>query len=123
LPVKLLREAEGILAWAVAGAKEWDESGLNTPPEVEAANDQWRSDMDQIGRFIEEQCTVNESFRVAASALYAAYKRWAETGGEHPMPSKTFGTKMPDRGFLKKETSRGNVYLGIGLMASETESG
>ena len=30
------------------------------PPEVEAANNQWRSEVDQLGRFIEERCVVAE---------------------------------------------------------------
>jgi hypothetical protein len=28
---------------------------------------------------------------------------------------------MPDRGFLKKETNRGNVYLRIGRKSAEVE--
>ena len=67
---QLLREAEGILAWAVEGAKCWYESGLEKPHEVEAAKDKWREDMDQFGRFVEERCYVAETFSTRASALY-----------------------------------------------------
>jgi putative DNA primase/helicase len=106
----------------VAGAKLQFESGLQKPAEVEIASRDWRADSDQLGRFIEERCIVDENFKTPAAGLYAEYKRWAETGGEHPMTSRAFSAKMPDRGYSKKETNRGTAYLGIGLRAPETDS-
>jgi Protein of unknown function (DUF4238) len=61
LPDKLLTEAEGILAWAVEGARLWYAEGLAKPAEVEAAKDRWREDMDQLGRFIDERCVAGVS--------------------------------------------------------------
>jgi putative DNA primase/helicase len=60
LPGKLLGEAEGILAWAVGGAGLWYTEGLNKPAEVEAAKYQWREDMDQLGRFVDERCVKGD---------------------------------------------------------------
>ena len=120
MPAKLLREAEGILAWAVVGARWWHESGLQKPPEVEAAKDQWRSEMDQVGRFVEECCVRGESLRTAASRLYDRYKAWAEDSREKEvMTSTAFGVKMRERGYEKDSTNRGNVYLGIGVRAAQ----
>jgi len=124
MPVRLLGEAEGILAWAVEGAKLWCESGLNKPPEVEAAKNAWHSEMDQLGRFIEDQCVIGDSLRTPASRLYTAYKAWADASGEKDfMTGTAFGRKMPERGFAKQGTSRGNVYLGIGLRQGEGPDG
>jgi putative DNA primase/helicase len=114
---KLLAEAEGILAWAVAGAWLWHRSGLGKPPEVDVAKDEWRSQMDQIGRFIEERCVISDAFRVAASVLYGAYKAWAEASGEHAATSTEFGIKVTGRGLQKRHTDRGWFYLGLGLVA------
>ena len=119
LPVKLLGEAEGILAWAVAGARRWRESGLSRPPEIDAAKDEWRSEMDQIGRFIEERCITGDGFRVLAGVLYGDYKRWVEEGGEHALTSTAFGMKMTDREFVKKHSERGAVYTGVALRFDE----
>jgi putative DNA primase/helicase len=122
MPAKLLQEAEGILAWAVAGAKLWHESGLHRPAEVDAARDDWRSEADQLGRFIGDCCVTTENSRVPASALYAAYKHWAEGCGEKDVMSVTaFGSKLPLRGFAKDNTNRGVVYLRIGLKAPAGE--
>jgi putative DNA primase/helicase len=116
MPAKLVREAEGILAWAVAGAVLWHQSGLNKPPEIEAAREQWRSDMDQIGRFLQDRCVIAEGFQIKASDCYAAYHQWAEASGEKDIMSLTaFGTKLRERGFVKREANRGNFYPGIRL--------
>ncbi len=117
MPRKLLEEAEGILAWAVKGARLWHESGLSKPPEVQAANEKWRSEMDQLGRFIEERCVTGKEFSAVSSALYTEYKQWAATSGEeHVMPLKTFGQKLSDReGIVGKHKSRGTLYSGIAL--------
>ena len=115
MPAKLLGEAEGIIAWAVEGARLWHKSGLDKPTEVEAANAKYRSDMDKIGRFIEERCVTGEGFRVSGAALYSAYKSWVEANGEHALTGTAFGTRISTKEFEKKMTSRGVDYVGIGL--------
>jgi putative DNA primase/helicase len=122
LPAKLLKEAEGIISWAVAGAKLWHVSGLNKPPEVESAKDQWHAEMDQLGRFIEERCVMGEGFSVPAAALYGDYKRWTETGGEHVLTSTAFGRKVADR-YQKAHSNRGWSYQGIGLRCEPMKGG
>jgi putative DNA primase/helicase len=122
LPAKLLAEAEGILAWAVAGAKLWHKSGLNKPPEVDSAKEEWRAEMDQIGRFIEECCVLGDGFRVLASALYADYKRWADDSGEHTITGTAFGRKISSA-YEKKVSNRGITYLGIGLRSKVNSEG
>jgi putative DNA primase/helicase len=121
LPAKLLAEAEGILAWAVEGSRLWYTSGLGTPAEITAAKDEWRSQMDQIGRFVEECCVTGEGFRCRASVLYGDYRRWAESAGEHFLTLAAFGTKIGER-FRKTRTERGVDYLGIGIVSQEPET-
>ena len=70
LPRKLLAEAEGILAWAVEGALEWRRNGLGKPPEVTAANDDWKAENDQLGRFIEDCCVVGDSVTERRARLH-----------------------------------------------------
>jgi putative DNA primase/helicase len=115
LPGKLAAEAEGILAWAVAGAVRWYCEGLGTPAEVETANRSWRADMDQLGRFIEDSCITGEYARAKARTLYLAYKTWAEGAGEHPVTEVVFTARLVEHEFSKEHTRNGAVYHGIGL--------
>ncbi len=117
LPEKLRAEYPGILAWAVQGCMEWQNKGLNPPLEVIAATDEYKSEMDLIGMWIEECCTTEPQATAQASALYGSYKRWVEDNGGHPLNSTKFGLKLGDRGFSKVKSGT-VVYHGIGLLDS-----
>ncbi|MEK7752462.1 MAG: phage/plasmid primase, P4 family [Acidobacteriota bacterium] len=117
LPDKLLAEAEGVLAWAVAGAVRWYVEGLGTPAEVDRANRDWRAESDQVGRFIAECCIVGEFVQAKARQLYSAYKVWAGEAGEYWVSEVVFAARIAERGFQKEHTKTGTVYRGIGLRA------
>ena len=55
---KLLPELAGILNWALAGLKEYRRVGLDPPTVVTDAINEYRSDMDIVGSWIEERCEV-----------------------------------------------------------------
>jgi putative DNA primase/helicase len=122
LPRKLLAEAEGILAWAVEGAKEWRRKGLGKPPEVTAANDDWKAENDQLGRFIGDCCVVGDSVSGKARPLYMCYREWAEGAGETAVTETMFGRRLKAREFAKVDRKYGAVYIGIALRASESVS-
>jgi putative DNA primase/helicase len=122
LPRKLLAEADGILAWAVEGARLWGQQGLQKPPEVAAANDDWKAENDQLGRFIEECCVVADSFSGRARPLYECYRQWAEGAGENAITETLFGRRLKDKGFSKEHRRYGTVYSGIALRAEESGS-
>lgn len=122
LPRKLLAEGEGILAWAVAGTLQWRRNGLSKPVEVTAANDVWKAENDQLGRFIEDCCVVGSSFSNRARPLYKCYHEWAEGAGEPAITETMFGKRLRGRGFAKDDRNYGAVYLGIALRVTGSAS-
>ncbi len=121
LPLKLRKEYPGILAWCVRGCLDWQRNGLQVPPEVEAATDEYRKDQDSIGQFILDECkTVSkddelwDKVKWKATPLYVAYTKWTENSGEKPVPQKAFGIALMERGFERKE-NHGYWYHGIAL--------
>jgi putative DNA primase/helicase len=113
---KLKAEAEGILAWAVAGAKEWFERGLDKPPEVESATEDWRAENDNVGRFVQECCVTGDGFSARARDIYSAYRQWTERSGEKIIASdREFSARLIGRGYKRREDTRGRYYEGIGL--------
>jgi putative DNA primase/helicase len=80
---RLKIEAEGILAWCIAGAVCWYSEGLGRPPEVEKASAGWRAESDPLKDFLEEQCVLSTDLVTNGTALYQRYEIWAEVNGEH----------------------------------------
>ena len=115
LPRKLLAEAEGILAWAVQGELKRRKHGLEKPPEVSSANEEWRAENDQLRRFIEVCCVLLDCARARARKLYERYREWAEQSGEGWMSETMFCKRLKAKGFEKDDTRAGIEYCGIGL--------
>ncbi len=119
---KLKAELPGILAWAVQGCLDWQRNGMQEPVEVNVATNNYKSEMDVIGQFIDEDCLIAPQARVACGDLYSAYAKWADDGGERPINQRRFGSQMTERGFERVRGTGGTRYYeGIGLMTTRYE--
>jgi putative DNA primase/helicase len=107
--------AEGILAWALAGAVRWYEEGLGRPDPVERAGRESRDESDHLGRFLADACVGVEYGTVKARGLYLAYRAWCDETGEHTLTETAFGNAMKERGHSKDHSRTGWLYTGIGL--------
>ena len=116
LQSKLMAELPGILAWAVRGCLEWQKNGLQPPEAVKHATRVYQGQMDTLGDFIEERCTVMEGERIAAADLYKAYQAWAPDTGERTMGKKRFGQRLEERSFVSHKGAKGRrFWLGLRL--------
>jgi putative DNA primase/helicase len=96
---KLTGEVEGILAWVVQGAKLWADKGLDPPPNVTAASEDYKAEQDRVGQFVSEVCEVGESYKESVTdgmggGLYPAYQQWAKESGINPMGAGKFLTEL-----------------------------
>ncbi|WP_405927869.1 phage/plasmid primase, P4 family [Streptomyces griseus] len=109
LPAKLRAEAEGVLAWAVAGAVEWYADGLGEPSSVATATRDYRESEDRLAEFL-SACTVREDgARVAPMAIRRTYAEWAEDAGldrKERLSGWALAIELESRGF-KKDKKRG----------------
>lgn len=112
---KLLDERAGVLNWLLDGLRLYLEIGLAVPDEVRAATDSYREDSDPLGQFI-AQCVVREAGgEVGARAFYDAYARWCRANAVTPLKETTVGRRLPERGYVRRKTRDGNVYVDIVL--------
>lgn len=113
---KLREEWPGILNWAVEGCLRWQKEGLGMPPEIEAATNEYREEMDVTGRFIDECCIIDENVKAKAKDLYQSYKEWCEENGEYATSQKMFGGKLRDKNFEKRRGHGGSIWwFGVGI--------
>ena len=88
LPDKLRAELPGILAQAVAACLAWHEHGLPKADAVTAATEEYRSDNDVIGRFLDDCCVLDNSAKAKAGDLYNRYAYWCQQGhATRPRPT------------------------------------
>ena len=108
-----------MLVWALEGCLAWQADGLRPPEAVLHATQAYRAEMDTLAGFLDECCQVDWPASIVpetkASRLYAAYKSWAERGGEKLETSTKFGTLLLERDFERTRKNDGNYYLGITL--------
>ena len=114
LPEKLLEELPGILNWAIEGCREWQQGGLQPPEEVRAATDEYKSEMDLIGAWLEECCEIGPKYTARSADLYRSFHLWAEDNNEWRMSQTKFGRKLKER-FRKDHTRKGSEYRGVDL--------
>lgn len=113
---KLLAERDGILAWALAGCLSWQAQGLNPPPSVMAATDEYFEGEDALGRWLEECCLTHPNATALTAALFNDWKRWAEATGEFIGSQRRFSDLLLTRGLKNWRNAVGSRgFQGIGL--------
>ena len=115
LPEKLRSELPGILAWCVRGCLQWQAIGLQAPPEVLKATQDYRDGEDLLRVFLDERCLIHPEVRSQAGELYKSYQSWCEDSGERPMTLTEFGKAITERGIQKSKRNGRQWYMGIGL--------
>jgi phage/plasmid-associated DNA primase len=122
LPEKLEAELPGILAWAVQGCLEWRREGLQAPVEVRKATGQYRSEMDVIGAFLQDECEIGDGLKVTFTDLYSRYEQWCEEGGERAETRRKFNARLKERGVFEARRSGpggANEWHGLRLLKKQ----
>jgi P4 family phage/plasmid primase-like protien len=121
LPIKLRKEAAGILNWLLRGELEWQRSGLQPPEEVQAATNAYREESDILGGFIRECCVLKANAIVPASEFYTAYQSYCDSAGEVPVTQKTFGMRLTERGIERRKTGHENRWHWRGIKLQQPD--
>lgn len=111
-----INEMPGVIAWMVQGCLAWQKEGLGQPSEVVNATNEYRSEMDILGIFIDDCCVIGPTVTVTVKLIYAEYEKWTEDNGERKISKKMFGMRLSEKGF-DRYAGTGNVqnWIGIGI--------
>jgi putative DNA primase/helicase len=121
---KLEAESEGILKWAIIGMQKWVKQGLEpTPEEVRIATEEYKSEMDQLRDFLENEVEEDESTWLLHASLYARYVKYANDNNDKVISSKIFANKMREKGFYATRRTGNQLYWrGIKLVVHTEET-
>lgn len=122
LPKKLEAEAAGILRWAIEGCLLWQAEKLGMPEEISQAVSDYRTEMDSLATFIQDECVLLPSAVAAAGDLFQRYQKWAMAAGEKVLTQRAFGGKLSERGFTSRRGTAGkHIWQGIGLKSDPSD--
>lgn len=108
LQAMFLEEQDAILTIFIRAAhRYYTECTLTMPDEVRAATENYRSEMDSIGRFLEENYVLGVDYKMPYDELYIQYADTSESNHEVPMSKKRFTPLMESRGF---HIEKGLIY-------------
>ena len=101
----------GILNWAIAGLKDFNENGLRISPKMMDAVREYERSSDKLGRFIEECLQEHEDpgHRIKASEAYDEYTAWCRRNGVFAEGKTRWREGLRDRGI---EVRRGRPSAG-----------
>jgi putative DNA primase/helicase len=119
---KLEPEWPAILRWIIDGCLEWRRVGLAVPQIIRDTTDEYLSDQDSLGEWL-EGCTIREHDRFTLSThLFGSWKLWCESRNLPVGTETAFVDVLKDRGYEKARKTHGRGFLGIRLTTvSETE--
>lgn len=113
LPAKLEEELSGILAWAVRGCLEWQQSSLSEPDTVILATASYRHEQDILGDFIEDCCVLEALAQLAKADLKDAYQSWCQDNSVEPVTQRTFRARLVEKGVTDGKSGAIRYWKGI----------
>jgi putative DNA primase/helicase len=111
----IAEELPGILAWCVAGCLEWQQNGLNPPPKVVEATEEYRAEMDTVGQFIDERCLCSPPATIGKDELYREYQTWSEESGLRSLSKNRFGRRVKEKTFHDTRSGGRRIWIGLAL--------
>ncbi len=116
LTEKLLKERNGILAWAIEGCRAWQAEGLCPPASVVSATEEYFEGEDALGQWVDERCVRDKALRSSVANLFGDWRDWAESSGEYVGSVKRFSEQLALRGFEKARLTNGaRAFHGIAV--------
>lgn len=114
LEAKLQEEHPEILRWMIEGAMDWQQNSLSVPDLVAAATDEYFTNQNLFGQWMDEECQVDKNNRNLLSStaeLVESYNKFAVTAGEPLRSARSLSEDLQKLGFEKeKRVPRAGAY-------------
>jgi P4 family phage/plasmid primase-like protien len=106
-----------IMMWIIEGAKKAIDRHFKIPlPKVvEDAIEAYREDNDWLGRFINECCDVDASYKEKSGEFYQQYRAYCLQNGEYVRSTTDFYCSVEKSGYMRRKTNKGMFVHGLRL--------
>lgn len=121
LPERLRLSADAVLAWALAGLQDYQQSGMQTPAAVERRTSKYRNDSDDLGRFIERETVADPTARTPRTDVWEAWQAFAREEGCAPITANDLYSRIEKEGYDMKSSKGVRRFVGLALL-DQTEA-
>jgi putative DNA primase/helicase len=83
------------------------------PASVHLLTDDYLSDEDGFGQWLDECCTRDETGMERSSDLHRNYQAWCDTNGARPESNALLSRYLVGTGFSRKKTAAGRCFHGL----------
>lgn len=115
LPDKLRSEGPAILRWAIDGALEWQQCGLDIPRRIVAASEAYFDEEDTLGQFLDDETYPDPQAIVSGNDLMQRFVQWCDLQGIQPWAQRTLIKELKGRGFSDARTGTHRGLRGLKL--------
>lgn len=110
---KFERELGSILWWMIEGSIKWFNGATLKPPRaVSNSITSYKSDMDVVQRWINDNCELDDNATASATELFTNFSEWAVRNKEYQLSNTMFGRNLGKK-FEKRRLNNRNTYIGI----------
>lgn len=109
---KLATEYGEILNWCIEGAIKWYAQGLNTPKLIDESVREYRSEMDLVQKWINDNCELDQEYMTSSQELFNNITQYIEANKEFKMSNTLFGRNIGKK-FEKVRLYNQTMYRGI----------
>ncbi len=110
-----------ILSWIIEGSKKVIDADYHIPvPDcVQNAIDEYRSQNDWFGHFLEDKCELDASFRESSSKLYQTYRNYCNDTNEYSRSTADFYFALENAGFERIKVKNKRFFKGLRLREND----
>lgn len=110
-----------ILSWIIEGSKKVIDADYHIPVPtcVQNAIDNYRSQNDWFGHFLEDKCIIGDEYKENSSSLYQAYRNHCIDCNEYVRSTADFYFAMENAGYERVTLSRKCYFKGLRLRTED----
>ena len=119
---KLMQEAPQILGWIIKGFALYMSEGLKSTDEIDTEIKSYRSEMDLVQRWINENCELDSSYFQSSMELFKNLTDYINANKEFAMSNTLFGRNMAKK-FERARLNGVMTYKGIRIRKTTMAEG
>jgi len=112
LESKLLKEIPQILGWMIKGCLLWQKHGLKEPEKLKEAKKDYRSEMDIVQKWVNQNCVLIEGESTKSTVLFENFSNYVKMNKEYQLSHTMFGRNMSKK-FKKMRLQGATYYKGL----------